>query len=102
MFQMPANRLRSWWSARTADILGGDLDDSGGDIGSDEDPELTAQTDLDHFLSHPHRARHEWRAARRGGSVPPSPAHCLTPVRNGGAPPGSRSPARPPSGSLWV
>jgi hypothetical protein len=30
---------------------------------------------------HPHRTPLGWKRERRGGSVPPRPAHCLSPVR---------------------
>lgn len=32
---------------------------------------------------HPHRVPLSWEFNRRGGSVPPPPAHCLSPVRQG-------------------
>jgi hypothetical protein len=35
---------------------------------------------------HPHRIPLGWSYERRGGSVPPRPAHCLSPVRQGARP----------------
>jgi hypothetical protein len=32
---------------------------------------------------HPHRLPLGWKYDRRGGSVPPRPVHCLSPVRQG-------------------
>ncbi len=60
MFQSSKSRLRAWlkW---TEDILG--------------DPPEDART-------HPHRRELRWDRTRRGGSVPPRPAYCLSPVRS--------------------
>jgi hypothetical protein len=71
MFQSSAARLRSWWSAVTEDILGGDLE-------ADE-------ADVDYFRSHPHRRPLSGQRVRRDGAIPPRPAHCLTPIRPGRA-----------------
>jgi hypothetical protein len=38
---------------------------------------------------HPHRIPLRWSYERRRGSLPPRPAHCLSPVRGGG---GARQP----------
>lgn len=70
MFQSSAARLRSWWSAVTEDILGGDLDE-----------DQTGEADVDYFRSHPHRRPLDGHRVRRDGSTPPRPAHCLTPIR---------------------
>ena len=67
MFRASTSRLRTWWSATTEDILGGDL------------PE--PETALDYFRSHPHRVALGPGPARRAGAVAPRAAHCLSPVR---------------------
>jgi hypothetical protein len=67
MFRTTASRLRTWWSATTDDILGGDL----------TAPEPT----LDYFRTHPHRQPLGPALPRRTGGVAPRPAHCRSPVR---------------------
>jgi hypothetical protein len=67
MFRTTASRLRTWWSASTDDILGGDLNAS--------------EPMLDYFRTHPHRLPLGPPVARRAGGVVPRPAHCLSPVR---------------------
>jgi hypothetical protein len=75
--------MRSWWSAATEDILGGDLD---------------GEREIDYHLHHPHRrplgtaARGGRGRERRAGMVAARPAHCLSPVRGGR--PVESSPAR--------
>jgi hypothetical protein len=59
MFQSSAKRFRAWLSV---------LDDVRGDPPVESKP-------------HPHRRPLSWRHARRPGSVPARPAHCLSPVR---------------------
>jgi hypothetical protein len=70
MFQSSANRLRAWFAV-SDDFLG--------------DPPDDAHLDLESWATHPHRRPLQYKRARRGGSVPPPPAHCLCPVRT---PPG--------------
>jgi len=60
MFQSSKSRLRAWLSW-TEDILG--------DSPEDAQP-------------HPHRRELRWERTRRGGSVPPRPAFCISPVRS--------------------
>jgi hypothetical protein len=67
MFRASTHRLRSWLSAATADILGGDLE-------ADE-------TEIEYFRGHPHRRELRFETRRRPGAVPPRPAHCIFPVR---------------------
>ena len=67
MFRASTSRLRTWWSAATEDILGGDL----------HEPE----TALDYFRSHPHRRPLGPGPTRRAGAAPARPAHCISPVR---------------------
>lgn len=57
------------WLELTEDLLG--------------DPPAAAQTDTDdlHIHAHPHRRPLRWERARRPGTVPAAPAHCLSPVR---------------------
>jgi hypothetical protein len=59
MFQSSNKRLRAWLSL-LEDVLG--------------DPPVAA-------LAHPHRQPLRWERDRRGGSVSPRPAHCISPVR---------------------
>ena len=78
MFRVTASRLRTWWSATTEDILGGDLNDH--------------DAEIDYFRSHPHRRPLTPTVARRTGAVTSRPAHCLSPVRP--APVGGRTTPR--------
>jgi hypothetical protein len=59
MFQASKTRLRTWLE-RFDDILG--------------DPPEAAPP-------HPHRTPLRWERDRRAGTVPPRPAHCISPVR---------------------
>ncbi|HEY2260365.1 MAG TPA: hypothetical protein VGH45_11660 [Solirubrobacteraceae bacterium] len=63
MFQSSAKRLRALLSL-AEDVLG-------------DPPEPEAPH------PHPHRRPLRWEHQRRPGSVPPHPAHCLSPVRSG-------------------
>jgi hypothetical protein len=76
MFRSASYALRAWWTAATADILGGDLPPS--DYRED-DP---AGINVEYFRSHPHRADFPSRMLRRAGSVPERPALCVSPVRH--------------------
>jgi hypothetical protein len=67
MFQSSASRFRSWWSAATADLLGGDLRE-------DARP-------IDIHLNHPHRRQLGRQKVRRPGSVLERPAVCISPAR---------------------
>jgi hypothetical protein len=66
MFRSTSSRLRSWWSATSGDLLGGDI---------------TYEHPLDHHLNHPHRRALHRPARRRAGAVAARPAHCISPVR---------------------
>jgi hypothetical protein len=61
MFQSSKMRVRAWLD-RFDDVLG--------------DPPEVAPL-------HPHRVPLRWDRARRPGSVPSRPAHCISPVRHG-------------------
>jgi hypothetical protein len=60
MFQSSKSRVRAWLE-RFDDVLG--------------DPPEAAPP-------HPHRVPLRWDRARRPGSVPARPAHCISPVRS--------------------
>ena len=49
--------------------------------------------DHPHAAAHPHRRPLRWERERRGGSVAPAQAHCLSPVR-------TSSPIREPARAL--
>jgi len=66
MFRTSLQRVRVWLEV---------FDDVLGDA-HDAAPAADAQ-----LHSHPHRTPLRWQRARRPGSVPASPAHCLSPVR---------------------
>jgi len=67
MFRASTDRLRSWLTH-----IDQALDDVLGDPTSD-------------VHGHPHRVPLRWKPDRRGGSIPPRPAHCVSPVRAGAA-----------------
>jgi hypothetical protein len=71
MFRTSVKRLRAILELAD-DVLGDPADDA-----SAHDTEL--------HIGHPHRTTLRWQRARRPGSVPPAPAHCLSPVRAGRA-----------------
>jgi hypothetical protein len=73
MFRSTARNLRTWWTDFSDDILGADL------------PATPYDDALDYHLNHPHRQPLSRSRPRREGTVPPRPAHCLSPVRGGGA-----------------
>jgi hypothetical protein len=66
MFRSSAHRLRSWLNG-AGDLLG--------------DAPPTEFEVEDPYLTHPHRRELRWERSRRAGSVPPRPAHCISPVR---------------------
>ncbi len=67
MFRTPVKRLRALIELAD-DLLGDSFDDA---------PTLDTQLHVDH----PHRAPLRWQRERRPGTVPPAPAHCLSPIR---------------------
>jgi len=83
MFQSSTKRLRAWLEV-VDDILAGDPSDD-------------AQLEEPPWTAHPHRRPLRWQRARRAGSVPVAPAHCLSPVRPGRSQVGER-PSRCDSG----
>ncbi|MGO9899707.1 MAG: hypothetical protein ACLP0J_08455 [Solirubrobacteraceae bacterium] len=84
MFRFAASKIRSWWSAGTADILGADLlppldsryptGPSALDTGCRHPPALDSR------YPHSKRAPLRFEYARRPGTVPPRPAVCISPV----------------------
>jgi hypothetical protein len=68
MFQSSPKRLRAWLDL-VDDMLVGD-----------EEP-VDARLEVPPWEAHPHRRPLRWQRARRPGSVPPAPAHCLCPVQ---------------------
>ena len=82
MFRSAISDLRTWWEAATADILGGDLPPT-----PDVDAPIEVVEDFATHRAHPHREPLRPRLTRRGGSVAPRPAYCLSPVRHGDADP---------------
>jgi Variant SH3 domain len=85
MFQSATNLLRA--CVQLADDLLADPSDS-------QDLLRGAQDQLEAALGHPHRRALRWRRDRRPGSIPPPPAHCLSPVRGGAASSSGWVPAR--------
>jgi hypothetical protein len=67
MFQSSTKRLRAWLDV-VDDMLAGD-------------PPADAHLEEPLWVTHPHRRPVRWQRARRAGSVPAAPAHCLCPVR---------------------
>ena len=67
MFQSSKKRLRAWLDV-VDDMLVGD-------------PPADAALDVPIWATHPHRRPLRWQRARRGGSIPAAPAHCLCPVQ---------------------
>jgi hypothetical protein len=67
MFQSSKKRLRAW-----LDVVDDMLVD---------DPPADAHLEAPVWATHPHRRPLRWQRARRAGSVPAAPAHCLCPVR---------------------
>jgi hypothetical protein len=67
MFRKSSGRFHSWLTR-----IGEALDDVLGDPSID-------------VHSHPHRFPLRWKYGRRGGSVPPRPAHCTSPIHAAGA-----------------
>jgi hypothetical protein len=67
MFQSYSKRLRAWLDL-VDDMLVGD-----------EEP-VDARLEVPPWEAHPHRRPLRWQRARRVGSVPAAPAHCLCPV----------------------
>jgi hypothetical protein len=83
MFHASAERLRSWMARideALDDVLGDPpvVEHAGGSsiVEHAGDPPIAGG-------DHPHRTPLDWKRDRRGGSVPPRPAHCLSPVRQG-------------------
>jgi hypothetical protein len=68
MFQSFPKRLRAWLDL-VDDMLVGD-----------EEP-VDARVEVPSWEMHPHRRPLRWQRARRSGSVPEAPAHCLCPVQ---------------------
>jgi hypothetical protein len=68
MFHSSTKRLRAWLDI-VDDMLAGDPPD---------DAHLEAPL----WATHPHRRPLRWERARRAGSVPAAPAHCLCPVQS--------------------
>lgn len=67
MFQSSMKRLRAWLDV-VDDMLVGD-------------PPADAHLEVPRWATHPHRRPLRWQRARRAGSVPAAPAHCLCPVQ---------------------
>ncbi|HET6871211.1 MAG TPA: hypothetical protein VFH80_35185, partial [Solirubrobacteraceae bacterium] len=67
MFQSSKKRLRAWLDV-VDDMLVGD-------------PPVDAHAEAPAWATHPHRRPLRSQRARRLGSVPAPPAHCLCPVR---------------------
>ncbi|MGO9753983.1 MAG: hypothetical protein ACLP8S_22185 [Solirubrobacteraceae bacterium] len=74
MFRLAASQIRSWWSASTADILGGDLPPAL----ENRYPHPPAP---DSHYPHSQRPPLRFEYARRLGAVPPRSAICISPVR---------------------
>jgi hypothetical protein len=70
MFQSSSKRLRAWLS-RVDDLL------------ADHPAEAKRQEQSRHRDPQPHPHRHplRWDRTRRPGSLPPRPAHCISPIR---------------------
>ena len=67
MFQSSKKRLRAWLDVVDEMLVG--------------DPPADVEVDPPLWDRHPHRRALRWQRARRAGSVPAAPAHCLCPVR---------------------
>jgi hypothetical protein len=67
MFQSSKQRLRAWLDVVDEMLVG--------------DPPVDAHAEPPVWATHPHRRALRVQRARRGGSVPTAPAHCLCPVR---------------------
>jgi hypothetical protein len=67
MFQSSKQRLRAWLDVVDEMLVG--------------DPPVDARAEPPVWATHPHRRALHSQRARRAGSVPPAPAHCLCPVR---------------------
>jgi hypothetical protein len=80
MFHSSKTRMRAWMS-RLEDALDDVLGDAPAEAHALDDVLGDAHLDLEPWATHPHRRPLEWKRPRRGGSVPPPPAHCLCPVR---------------------
>lgn len=81
MFHSSSKRLRAWLDL-VDDMLVGD-----------EEP-VDARLDVPSWETHPHRRPLRWQRARRPGSVPAAPAHCLCPVQSVQSGVGERPPMR--------
>jgi hypothetical protein len=67
MFQSSKKRLRTWLEVVDEMLVG--------------DPPDDAHAEPPVWATHPHRRPLRSQRARRAGSVPGAPAHCLCPVR---------------------
>jgi hypothetical protein len=80
MFQSSKKRLRAWLEVVDEMLVG--------------DPPADAEAEPPLWATHPHRRPPRPQRARRAGSVPSAPAHCLCPVRPARGPVSERSTMR--------
>jgi hypothetical protein len=78
MFRASTDRLRTWFT-RVDEALDDVLGDSRVDMLGDSRADVLGESPVP-VHRHPHRFPLRWQHDRRGGSVPPRPAHCISPV----------------------